>query len=70
MGRTQIGELDEQIAMRAYPILHYFPIRDYSQEGIGNVIAGSAAIVRVARRACGIIAQDVRQQCPCYPPLM
>jgi len=66
--RPQVGKLGEQIAVRTYPIPRDFPIRDYSQEGIGDVIGGFAAIARVARRARGVIAQEIRQECPCHAP--
>src|SRR5439155_22623107 len=64
--RPQVGKLGEQIIVRAYPIPRHFPIRDDSQEGIGGVVAGCAAIVRVGRWARGVIVQEVRQQCPCH----
>src|SRR2546426_9024803 len=66
--RPQVGKLGEQIVVRAYPIPRHFPIRDYSQEGIGGVVAGCTAIVRERRWARGVIVQQVRQQCPCHPP--
>src|SRR5207253_708791 len=66
--RPQVGKLGEQIVVRAYSIPPHFPIRDDRQEGIGGVVAGCAAIVRVGRRARGVIVQQVRQQCPCHPP--
>src|ERR1700732_4846875 len=52
--------------MRADSVARDFSIRDYSQERIGGVVAELAAIVRIGRRACWVIAQDVGQQRLCH----
>src|SRR5215469_5529729 len=57
--RTQVGKLGEQIVVRADPISRHFPTRNDRQEGIGGVVAECAAIVRVGRRARGVIVQQV-----------
>src|ERR1700741_3655466 len=68
--RSKIRKFGEQILVRSYPIPRHFPICDYSQEGIGRVVAGFPAIVRVGRRARGIIEQEVGEQwlrhLPCF----
>ena len=56
--RSQIRKFGEQILVRAYPISRHFPICDYSQEGISCVVTEFPAIVRVRRRARGIIEQE------------
>jgi hypothetical protein len=66
--RSQVRELGEQIAVGPYFILRDLPIREDSQEGILDVVGECPAIGREGRRARGVIAQEVRQQCPCNPP--
>src|SRR5260370_14401778 len=66
--RAQVGELGEQIAVWPNPISCHLPVREDTEEDIGDVVVEYPAIVREGRGARGVVAQDVRQQCPCHPP--
>src|SRR6266481_2202812 len=66
--RAQVGELGEQIAVWPNLISCHLPVREDTEEDIGDVVVECPAIVREGRGARGVVAQDVRQQCPCHPP--
>src|SRR3954469_5787086 len=65
--RPEVGKLGEQIAVRTYPIPRHFPIRDYSQESIGGIVGGFAAVAGVRGRARRVIAEEIREHCPGQP---
>jgi hypothetical protein len=66
VGRPEVGELGEQIVVRAYPVLCHLPICEDRQEVILDVVGECPAIFREGRRARGVKGHEVRQQCPCH----
>jgi hypothetical protein len=64
--RPKIRELAEQIAMRADFISRHLPVCENREEDIDGIVSECSAIVREARRAFGIVGQNVRQQSPCH----
>src|SRR5262249_46190534 len=67
VGRAQIGELRDQIAVRSYFILPDLSICENAQEGIEDILSKCPPIHRKGRRARGVIRQKIRQQGACYP---
>jgi hypothetical protein len=53
--------------MRAYFILRHLPVREDTEEDIGDIVVECPTIVREGRGSGGVIAQEVRQQCLCHP---
>jgi hypothetical protein len=64
--RPKIRELVEQIAVWSDFVSRYLPVCQNREEDIDGIVGECSAIVREARRAFGIVGQNVRQQSPCH----
>jgi hypothetical protein len=64
--RPKIRELAEQIAVWTDFVSCHLPVCENREEDIDGIVSECSAIVREARRAFGIVGQNVRQQSPCH----
>jgi len=64
--RAKIRELAEQIAVWTHFVSRHLPVCQNREEDIDGIVSQCSAIVREARRAFGIVGQNVRQQSPCH----
>src|SRR5579871_2556668 len=60
--RAEVRERSEQVGVRPYVVSRHPSIAEKRKEKIYDVVSECPAIVRVGRRPCGIIVEDVRQK--------
>ena len=65
MGRTHIGKVGKQIAVRPHLVLRHPPVCEDGHEGVTGVVGERPTTDREGCWAGGIIGHHIGQQCQC-----